>query len=236
MDNAMQRKKRRIIFIEDSPVDRKLLKSMLEEDDFEVDTFEDPKAFLTSLNKKNYLLAILDIQMPKMDGITLLKKIREKYSMVDMPVIMVTALSSLDKLFECLKYGANDFVTKPFNKHELELRISAIIDYNIALRRHVNWQIEQERYQTALKLLATLSHYINNIITPIMISSDLCRTARTEEHLNELVNYSYNGAKQVAKVIASLREVLGEPGSGETKFLGLEGMIYDLEQKLVKLK
>jgi DNA-binding response OmpR family regulator len=232
----MQRKKRKIIFIEDSLVDSKLLKSMLEEDNFEVDSFEDPNEFLNSLNKKNYLLGILDIQMPKMDGITLLKKIRKKYSMVDMPVIMVTALSSLDKLFECLKYGANDFVTKPFNKHELELRISAIIDYNIALRRHVNWQIEQERYQTALKLLATLSHYINNIVTPIMISADLCKTARTDEHLDELVNYSYNGAKQVAKVIASLREVLGEPGSGETKFLGLEGMIYDLEQKLTKLK
>ena len=109
-------------------------------------------------------------------------------------------------------------------------------DYNLALRRHVNLQIEQERYHTALKLLATLSHYINNIITPIMISSDLCKTARTTEHIDELVNYSYNGAKQVAKVIASLREVLGEPGTGETKFLGLEGMIYDLEQKLIKLK
>jgi DNA-binding response OmpR family regulator len=232
----MQRKKRKIIFIEDSPVDSELLKSMLEEDKFEVDAFEDPNEFLKNLKKKNYLLAILDIHMPKMDGITLLKKIRENYSMVDMPVIMLTALSSLDKLFECLKYGANDFVTKPFNKHELELRISAIIDYNVALRRHVNWQIEQERYQTALKLLATLSHYINNIITPIMISADLCKTVRSEEHLGELIEYSYNGAKQVAKVIATLREVLGEPGSGETKFLGLEGMIYDLEQKLAKLK
>lgn len=232
----MKKKQRRIIFIEDSVIDSKLLKAILEESDFEIDAFDDPNAFLKSLNKKSYLLAILDIHMPVMDGITLLKKIRAKYSMVDMPVIMLTALSSLDKLFECLKYGANDFVTKPFNKHELELRISAIIDYNLALRRHVNLQIEQERYHTALKLLATLSHYINNIITPIMISSDLCKTARTTEHIDELVNYSYNGAKQVAKVIASLREVLGEPGTGETKFLGLEGMIYDLEQKLIKLK
>jgi DNA-binding response OmpR family regulator len=232
----MVKKNRKIIFIEDSVVDRKLLKAILQQGGFEVDAFENHTDFLKSLNKNHYSLAILDILMPKMDGITLLKKIRDKYSMVDLPVIMVTALSSLDKLFECLKYGANDFVTKPYNKSELELRISAIIDYNIELQRHVQVQIEQEKYNTAIKLLATLSHYINNIITPIMISAEICKTSSTDEHIEELVNYSYSGAKQVAGVISSLREVLGEPGDKEPKYVGLEGMIYDLEKKLEKFK
>ena len=171
-----------------------------------------------------------------MDGITLLKKIREKYSMVDLPVIMVTTISSLDKLFECLKHGANDFVTKPYNKNELELRISAIIDYNMELQRHIQIQIEQEKYHTALKLLATLSHYINNIITPILISSEICKFSQTKNHIDELVKYSYKGAKQVAGVISSLREVLGESSGHGVKYVGLESMIFDLEKKLKKFK
>jgi two-component system sensor histidine kinase ChiS len=232
----MDGKNKKIIFIEDSIVDRKLLKAILQQAGFEVDAFEKYKEFLDNLKNNHYSLAILDILMPEMDGITLLKKIREKYSMVDLPVIMVTAISSLDKLFECLKNGANDFVTKPYNKNELELRISSIIDYNIELQRHVQIQIEQEKYYTAIKLLATLSHYINNIITPIMISSEICKRSRTKAHIDELVHYSYNGAKQVAGVISSLREVLGESGGRETKYVGLEGMIYDLEKKLEKFK
>jgi DNA-binding response OmpR family regulator len=232
----MKKKNRKIIFIEDSLVDRKLLKGILEQAGLEVDAFENHKQFLTSLKKNHYSLAILDILMPDMDGITLLKKIRERYSMVDLPVIMVTAISSLDKLFECLKHGANDFVTKPYNKNELEARIRAIIDYNIELQRHVQIQIEQEKYHTALKLLATLSHYINNIITPIMISSEICKSSREKIHIDELVNYSYKGAKQVAAVITSLREVLGEPEGRGVKYVGLESMIYDLEKKLKKFQ
>ena len=79
---------------------------------------------LNYLETDNYDAAILDIMMPKMDGITVLKKLRESGNPI--PVIMLTAKSEVDDKVLGLDSGANDYLTKPFDTKELLARIRAM--------------------------------------------------------------------------------------------------------------
>lgn len=78
-----------------------------------------------------YDLIILDRMLPRMDGITLLERLREKQ--VDTPVLILTALGTTDDKIAGFRAGADDYLTKPFNKEELLLRIEAIVRRNLNL-------------------------------------------------------------------------------------------------------
>ena len=119
----------RIALVDD---DQNILASVsiaLENEGYEVKTFFDSEQALIEITRNTFNLAVLDIKMPKLDGIELLRKIREKN---DIPVIFLT--SKDDELDEALGLGigADDYITKPFSQRLLLARIKAV------LRRSVN--------------------------------------------------------------------------------------------------
>ena len=75
------------------------------------------------LDNEKIDLVILDINMPFIDGITVLKTIRHKPELADIPVIMVTAMDDKDTTMECMRLGASGYVTKPFNLSTLKKQI-----------------------------------------------------------------------------------------------------------------
>ncbi len=89
---------------------------------------------LKIFKSKNVDLVVTDVKMPRLDGMELLKKIRENS---DIPVIMVTAFGSIENAVSAIKAGAYDYVTKPLNLRDLELKISRALDY-IDLKRENN--------------------------------------------------------------------------------------------------
>ncbi len=91
---------------------------------YSVDAVYDGEEALEYLKTENYDAVILDIMMPKIDGLTVLKTIREKGNFI--PVIMLTAKSQVDDKVIGLDLGANDYLTKPFETKELLARIRAI--------------------------------------------------------------------------------------------------------------
>jgi DNA-binding response OmpR family regulator len=82
------------------------------------------KAALTYFEKEKVDLVLLDVMMPEMDGWTTCRKIRE---FSDVPIIMLTARTETVDVVKGLKYGADDYVTKPFNEEELLARIEALL-------------------------------------------------------------------------------------------------------------
>ncbi len=107
--------------------DRNILTSVsmtLEAEGFEVDTYNDGQSALDAFNKKMPELAVLDIKMPRMDGMDLLQRLRQKTSM---PVIFLT--SKDDEIDEVLglRMGADDYVKKPFSQRLLVERIRALL-------------------------------------------------------------------------------------------------------------
>lgn len=114
----------RLLLAEDEHSLSKAIVTILEKNNYSADAVYDGVEALAYLETGNYDGVILDIMMPKMDGITVLKKLREKGSSI--PVLMLTAKSEVDDKVLGLDSGANDYLTKPFNSKELLARIRAM--------------------------------------------------------------------------------------------------------------
>ena len=114
----------RLLLAEDEAALSKALKAILERNNYSVDVVGDGQAALEYLESDNYDGAILDIMMPKADGITVLRELRARGSLL--PVFLLTAKSEVDDKVLGLDAGANDYLTKPFNSRELLARIRAM--------------------------------------------------------------------------------------------------------------
>ena len=114
----------RILIAEDERPLAKVLVKLLEKNNYSADAVHNGVDALAYLDAGNYDAAIFDIMMPKMDGITALKKLRESGS--QLPVLLLTAKSEADDMVEGLDSGANYYLTKPFDSKSLLAAIRAI--------------------------------------------------------------------------------------------------------------
>ena len=114
----------RLLLAEDEKALSKALATILERNKYSVDAAYDGQEALEYLDAGNYDGVILDIMMPKVDGITVLREIRKKGNLI--PVLLLTAKSEVDDKVLGLDAGANDYLTKPFNARELLARIRAM--------------------------------------------------------------------------------------------------------------
>jgi len=120
MDNKIK-----ILLAEDDINLGSLLTQYLNAKNFETDLFADGEKAWEGFNNKHYDICILDVMMPKKDGFTLAKEIRELNQKI--PVIFLTAKTLKDDVLEGFKIGADDYITKPFVMDELLFRIEAIL-------------------------------------------------------------------------------------------------------------
>ena len=115
---------RRILVVDDEKLIVKGIRFSLEQEGMEVDCAYDGEEALAKAREGKYDIVILDVMLPKIDGLSVCQQIRE---FSDVPVIMLTAKSDdMDKIMG-LEYGADDYMTKPFNILEVKARIKAIM-------------------------------------------------------------------------------------------------------------
>ena len=114
----------RILFAEDEISLARAVVRILEKNNYSADAVHNGTDALNYLETGNYDVAILDIMMPQMDGITVLKKLRAQGNLI--PVLLLTAKSEIDDKVLGLDSGANDYLTKPFDTRELLARIRVI--------------------------------------------------------------------------------------------------------------
>ncbi len=116
--------KLRILIAEDEKALNKVLKKLLEKANFTVDSVFNGEDALISVQDGNYDAVLLDIMMPKLDGLTVLKRLRQEGNTT--PIILLTAKSEVeDKVFG-LDSGADDYIAKPFDSRELLARIRLV--------------------------------------------------------------------------------------------------------------
>ncbi|HDR7785341.1 response regulator transcription factor [Bacillus sp. FSL M8-0063] len=114
----------RILIADDDKEIRNLLKIYLERELYMVDTAVNGEEALQLFNQNNYNLVILDLMMPKVDGIEVCRKLRDK---TNVPILMLTAKDhKIDKILG-LSIGADDYITKPFSIHEVVARVKALM-------------------------------------------------------------------------------------------------------------
>ncbi|MCL4170095.1 UNVERIFIED_CONTAM: hypothetical protein GTU68_061324, partial [Idotea baltica] len=93
--------------------------------DYDVTLAKDGQEGLMTYHKGNFDLCVFDVMMPKKDGFTLAREIREKDKVT--PIIFLTAKSMKEDILQGFKLGADDYITKPFNSEELLYRVQAIL-------------------------------------------------------------------------------------------------------------
>ena len=115
---------KKVLVVDDEKLIVKGIRFSLEQDGMEVDCAYDGEEALEKAKASNYDMVLLDIMLPKMDGFEVCQAIRE---FSDMPIMMLTAkVDDMDKILG-LEYGADDYITKPFNILEVKARIKAIM-------------------------------------------------------------------------------------------------------------
>lgn len=139
----------RVLIVDDDPASRRLLEVRLRALGCEVATAEDGKQAVAVVQRQLPALMLVDLQMPQMGGMELLRKLRQDG--VDTPVIVITAHGSIEAVVEAMKEGAYDFIPKPFDPKHLEIVVRKALERE-SLKREVEVLSEEagERHRLVM--------------------------------------------------------------------------------------
>jgi DNA-binding response OmpR family regulator len=115
----------KILVIDDEPVILNSCRKVLEEDGFDVDLVPSADEALKAMKKEVFDLLLVDVKMPKHDGIYLMQKVKEKWP--DVPIIVMSGYPTPDTITDGAKMGADAFIAKPFTPDELLETIRQVI-------------------------------------------------------------------------------------------------------------
>lgn len=117
----------KVLVADDEPVNLQVLTNQLTLEGYEVITASNGEEVLRIIEEQSIELLILDIMMPKMSGFEVCQRLREKYSLMDLPILMLTAKSQVRDKITSFEVGANDYLTKPCDKEELLSRVKTLV-------------------------------------------------------------------------------------------------------------
>src|SRR5437899_5743977 len=127
----------RLLIVDDNELNRDMLARRLARKGYQILLAENARQLPQRVKQDAVDLVLLDIEMPEVSGLEALKTLREAYSPIELPIIMVTAKNQSDDVVKALNLGANDYVTKP-------------IDFAVALAR-IGTQLSHKRAQEGLR-------------------------------------------------------------------------------------
>lgn len=204
---------KKVLVVDDEKLIVKGLKFSLEQDDMEVDTAFDGEEAVEKARANTYDIMLLDIMLPKLSGLEVCQMVRE---FSDVPIIMLTAKGEdMDKIMG-LEYGADDYVTKPFNILEVKARIKAILRRNSKnddLRMTPSNVIEKKglKIETDSRRVFIKGHEVSltakEFDLVMLLVSNPNKVYSRDELLNEIWGATYPGdARTVDVHVRRLRE------------------------------
>lgn len=213
----------RILVVDDEPILLKGLKFSLEQDGYAVDVAMDGNEAYDKIMNNTYQLVVLDLMLPGLDGLEVCKKVRET-SMV--PIIILTAKGEDSSKVLGLEYGADDYLTKPFNILELKARIKAILRrVNVSEQMNTSSVITVGEFtiNTLGRKVSIKTREINltakefDLLLLLVINKD--KVFSREELLEKIWGYEYFGDVRTVDVhIRRLREKI-EDNSSQPEFI-----------------
>ena len=226
----MSSKKTLILVVDDDIRMLRMMKRMLELENFQTITANNGEAALVVFEKENPDLVLLDIMMPDMNGYTVCQHIRE---FSEVPIIMVTAMGDDKQKVEGLDIGADDYVTKPFSASELAARVRAILRRSGSQERQANslfrykdLVIDYASNRVSMQdqeLILTSTEY--RLLS--YISKNAGRVVTPDQLLSKVWGETYLGAPHLLQVnIARLRKKLGDDARNPIYILTRPGIGY----------
>ncbi len=223
----------RILVVDDEPLYLRLLKVNLELEGYQIITASDGIEALEVVSQNMPDLIILDVVMPKLDGITVMQRIRQ---FSNVPIILLTALGEEQDRVKGLNIGADDYVVKPFSATELVARVRAVLrrsldqaegsrskvfihgDLQIDIAKAEVWKGEHQIYLSATeyKLLIHFAHNVGKVLS-------------AEELLQTTWGPGYKDEKEILWVsIARLRQKLEDNPHEPVHIVTRTGMGYQM--------
>ncbi|MBE7719028.1 MAG: response regulator transcription factor [Lacrimispora celerecrescens] len=207
-----------IYVIEDDDNIRDLIKIALEGFGYEVSAFEMAEDALKNIEADKPALAVFDLMLPGMDGLTAIRRIRKNESLKDIPVLILTAKDREFDKVAGLDGGADDYMTKPFGVMELAARIRSLLRRSTRDQASAN-ELNQyclslnkktrEVHCDGVKVELTLKEF--DLLQYLMENHN--KVVTRDELLNHIWGYDYDGETRTLDMhIRTLRQKLGENG------------------------
>ncbi|MHC8514775.1 ATP-binding response regulator [Sporosarcina sp. ITBMC105] len=172
----------RILVVDDDPINLQVIETMLAANKYNVKTVLNGTEALALLEEKEWDLVISDVMMPIISGYDLTKRIRERFSLTELPILLLTARSQPKDIENGFLAGANDYVKKPVDALEFKSRVQALAGVKKAMQEKL--QIEAAWLQAQIQ-----PHFLFNALNTIMALSeiDLDRMQKVLEAFSQLL-------------------------------------------------
>ena len=197
-----------ILVVDDDERNRVLLRTHLQEVGRILEAASGPEA-LQLLRAEPVDLLLVDVMMPGMSGYELCREVKEKASgNVLLPVLMLTALTAQESRNAGLEAGADDYLQKPVNRHELRLRVAAFLKLR-GQDRVIRRQIEELRQLDALKddLVSLMVHDMRNPLAAILAELDVLRREILDEDLRQGASSAHAAAARLREIVDDILQV-----------------------------
>jgi DNA-binding NtrC family response regulator len=135
----------RILVVDDEEIVLKSCQRILAGRDYEVDVESDGLQALERINQDYYEVLVLDIKMPRIDGLQILQRVKEGHPDID--VIMITGLHDIESAVKAMKLGAFDYLPKPFDPAELQMAVARAFERRALLQENLSLKSEVARYR-----------------------------------------------------------------------------------------
>ena len=173
----------KILVVDDQPLNVELLEADLLAHGYEVVTAYDGKSALEKVANESPDLILLDVMMPGMDGFEVCRRLKIDQETLLIPIVMVTALSARDDRIRGIEVGVDDFLTKPYDKQELQARVKSLLRVKMFT----------DELEKAEAVIASLALGVE------------AKDSYTEEHCNRLSRYSVAMGKNLGLPPEQLR-------------------------------
>ncbi|HBE40435.1 MAG TPA: DNA-binding response regulator [Bacteroidales bacterium] len=222
----------RILLAEDDSNLGYLLQNYLTVKNFETSLLTNGVSALEAFTKEHFDLCILDIMMPGMDGLTLVRELRRMKP--EIPVIFLTAKSQKEDILEGFRSGADDYITKPFSMEELLYRIQAILKRTSSAngnKKQDSYNIGKYTFDTVKQLLILEDQAIKLTTKESELLELLCKYGRDTLERNFAlksiwIDDNYFNARSMDVYITRLRKYLKK--DPDVKILNVHGKGYKL--------
>ena len=200
-----------ILVVDDQPQNIELLEAYLVGQGYEIITAASDEEALEKLVHNQTDLILLDVMMPKMSGFEVLEKLRAAELTKAIPVVMVTTLKETEDKIKALEAGCDDFISKPFDRHELLARVKSLLRIKILQDRlETSYKKLQELDKTKDKLTRLMVHDLSNPLMSLALSLELLQeedAGRLNEEQKKYLNIALWVSEDLKRMVANLFDI-----------------------------
>ncbi len=197
----------RILIVDDQRDNLEMLQRILRQ--YEVHTANNGRAALAKIESESYDLVMLDIMMPELGGIEALQLIRKQYSEIELPVILVSALSERRSIANGRQMGANDYIVKPFNVEDVLARVNTLL----RLKRFADERQQmvlsfQQMVEWQERIMQVASHDLRNPLNNLRMLVNLMKKSFEQDQATlNLLQMMESGIQTMNNIIDEFLDV-----------------------------